>query len=67
MAGRLNRGEMWLLRRRRPDKKRPVLVLTRPSLIRLLHTATVAAVAATSNRPLPYTPAGSERSREPAP
>lgn len=47
MAERLNRGEIWLLRRPRPDKKRPVLVLTRPSLIRLLHTVTVAAVTST--------------------
>lgn len=44
MAGRLNRGEIWFLRRARPDKKRPVLVLSRPSLIRVLHTVTVAAV-----------------------
>lgn len=47
MAERLNRGEIWLLRRPRPDKKRPVLILTRPSLIRLLHTATVAAITST--------------------
>jgi mRNA interferase MazF len=47
VAERLNRGEIWLLRRPRPDKKRPVLVLTRPSLIRLLHTVTVAAVTST--------------------
>lgn len=44
MAERLNRGEIWLLRRPRPDKRRPVLVLSRPSLIRLLHTVTVAAI-----------------------
>jgi mRNA interferase MazF len=44
MAGRLNRGEIWFLRRPRPDKKRPVLVLSRPALIRVLHTVTVAAV-----------------------
>lgn len=47
MAERLSRGEIWLLRRPRPDKKRPVLVLTRPSLIRLLHTVTVAALTST--------------------
>lgn len=44
MAGRLNRGEIWLLDRPRPDKRRPVLVLSRPSLIGVLHTVTVAAV-----------------------
>lgn len=47
MAERLNRGEIWLLDFPRPDKRRPVLVLSRPSLIRLLHTVTVAAVTST--------------------
>lgn len=47
MAGRVNRGEIWLLRMRRPDKRRPVLVLSRPSLLDLLHTVTVAAVTST--------------------
>jgi len=47
MAERLNRGEIWLLDLPRPDKKRPVLVLSRPSLIGLLHTDTVAAVTST--------------------
>jgi mRNA interferase MazF len=47
MAERVNRGEIWLLALPRPDKRRPVLVLTRPSLIRLLHTVTVAAVTST--------------------
>jgi mRNA interferase MazF len=31
----------------RPDKRRPVLVLSRPSLIDVLHTVTVAAVTST--------------------
>jgi mRNA interferase MazF len=44
MAGRLNRGEIWLLSPPRPDKRRPVLILSRPSLIGVLHTVTVAAV-----------------------
>lgn len=47
MAGRLNRGEIWLLRLPRPDKRRPVLVLSRPALISLLQTVTVAAVTST--------------------
>ncbi len=47
MAGRLSRGEIWLLQLPRPDKRRPVLVLSRPSLLRLLHTATVAAITST--------------------
>lgn len=47
MAERLTRGEIWLLHRPRPDKKRPVLVLSRPSLLGLLHTVTVAAITST--------------------
>ena len=47
MARRLNRGELWLLDRPKPDKRRPVLILSRPSLIRSLHTVTVAAVTST--------------------
>ena len=47
MARTLNRGEIWLLALPRPDKRRPVLVLSRPSLIGALHTVTVAAVTST--------------------
>ena len=47
MAERLNRGEIWLLELPRPDKRRPVLILSRPSLIPLLHTVTVAAITST--------------------
>jgi len=47
MAQRIGRGEIWLLDRPRPDKRRPVLVLSRPSLVRSLHTVTVAAVTST--------------------
>jgi mRNA interferase MazF len=47
MAERLNRGEIWLLNLPRPDKRRPVLILSRPSLIPLLHSVTVAAVTST--------------------
>lgn len=47
MAGRLSRGEIWMLDLPRPDKRRPVLVLSRPSLIRLLNTVTVAAITST--------------------
>ena len=47
MARRIARGEIWLLNLQRPDKRRPVLVLSRPSLIGLLHTVTVAAVTST--------------------
>lgn len=47
MAERISRGEIWLLDLPRPDKRRPVLVLSRPSLIRLLHTVTVVAITTT--------------------
>ena len=47
MARRIGRGEIWLLQLARPDKRRPVLVLSRPSLIPLLDTVTVAAVTST--------------------
>jgi mRNA interferase MazF len=43
----VNRGEIWLLDRPRPDKRRPVVILARPSLIRVLHTVTVAAITST--------------------
>lgn len=47
MASRLNRADIWLLERPRPGKRRPVLILSRPSLIAALHTVTVAAVTST--------------------
>jgi len=47
MARELSRGEIWFLDLPRPDKRRPVLILSRPSLIRLLHTVTVAAITST--------------------
>ena len=36
-----------MLDRGRPDKRRPVLLLSHPALIRLLHTATVVAITST--------------------
>jgi mRNA interferase MazF len=47
VARRLSRGDIWLLDRPRPDRRRPVVILARPSLIRALHTVTVAAVTST--------------------
>lgn len=47
MARRIARGEIWQLRFDAPDKRRPVLVLGRPSLLDVLHTATVAAITTT--------------------
>ena len=47
MARRLSRGDIWLLDRPRPDKRRPVVILARPSLIQALQTVTVAAITST--------------------
>jgi mRNA interferase MazF len=47
VARRIARGEIWLLGLSKPDKRRPVLVLSRSSLIGVLHSVTVAAVTST--------------------
>ena len=47
MARELRRGEVWLLEFARPDKRRPVLILSRQPLIESLHTVTVAAITST--------------------
>jgi mRNA interferase MazF len=47
MAREVNRGEVWRYRFRVPDKKRPVLVLTRQEVIGLLHTVMVAPITST--------------------
>lgn len=47
MARELRRGEIWLLDLPRPDKQRPVLILSRQALIDNLHTVTVTAVTST--------------------
>lgn len=47
MAERLNRGEIWLYTFKKPDKRRPVLILTRPEVIGLLNTVTVAPITST--------------------
>lgn len=44
MARRLSRGDLWMMHFSKPDKRRPVLVLSRPSLLGVLQTVTVAAV-----------------------
>ena len=38
------RGEIWLYRFRAPDKRRPVVILTRPDVLPLLRTAMVAPI-----------------------
>ena len=44
---RVARGEIWRFAFPRPDKQRPVLVLTRPDMIGHLHTVTVAPLTRT--------------------
>lgn len=47
MARRVARGEIWSYRFKLPDKRRSVLVLSRPEVIPLLHTVMVAPVTST--------------------
>ena len=47
LARRVNRGEIWLYTFRPPDKRRPVLVLSRPDVIPLLSTVMVAPITST--------------------
>jgi mRNA interferase MazF len=44
MAERVNRGEIWLYSFKAPDKRRPVVVLSRHGAIPHLHTVIVAPV-----------------------
>jgi len=47
MARGVSRGEIWRYRFAAPDKKRPVVVLSRRDVIGLLHTVMVAPVTST--------------------
>ena len=47
MAARIGRGDVRLYQLTRPDKKRPVVVLTRASAITYLSTVTVAPITST--------------------
>src|SRR5437660_4275656 len=47
MAERIKRGEIWLYTFSPPNKRRPVLVLTRQEVIGLLHTVMVAPITST--------------------
>lgn len=47
MARRVARGEIWTYRFKAPDKRRPVLVVSRPDVIPLLHTVMVAPITST--------------------
>jgi mRNA interferase MazF len=47
MATGVKRGEIWMYDFSRPDKRRPVVVLTRPEVIDLLQTVIVAPITST--------------------
>ena len=47
MAARVGRGDVRLYQFAKPDKRRPVLVLTRDSALTFLSTATVAPISST--------------------
>jgi mRNA interferase MazF len=49
MAGRIEieRGDIWIYEFRRPDKRRPVLVVSRAEAIPVLHTVMVAPITST--------------------
>lgn len=47
MARAVNRGEIWSYRFKAPDKRRPVLVLSRQDAIDLLHTVIVVPITST--------------------
>jgi mRNA interferase MazF len=47
MARTVRRGEVWLYTFRKPDKQRPVVIMTRDEVIPLLQTVTVAPVTST--------------------
>ncbi len=47
MARELARGEIWTLAFPSPDKRRPVLIISRSEVIGLLHTVMVAPITST--------------------
>jgi mRNA interferase MazF len=49
MAARVNRGEIWLYTFGSPDKRRPVLILSRQKAIELLRTVLVAPITSAAH------------------
>jgi len=47
MARGIARGDIWMYGFSSPDKRRPVVVITRPEVIGLLHTVMVAPITST--------------------
>ena len=60
MAARVNRGEIWLYTFGSPDKRRPVLVLSRQKAISLLRTVLVAPITSASHGAPSEVPLGME-------
>lgn len=60
MAERVNRGEIWMYQFKAPDKKRPVLVLTRQEVIPMLATVMVAPITSTVRGLPSEVPVGTE-------
>lgn len=56
----VSRGEIWLFAFPKPDKKRPVLVLTRQDMIGRLNTVTVAPITSTVRKTPSEVEVGSE-------
>ena len=54
------RGEIWLYAFPRPDRRCPVLILTRPEVIGHLHTVTVAPITSTVRGIASEVPVGTE-------
>ena len=60
MASRVNRGEIWLYTFGSPDKRRPVLVLSRQKAIDLLRTVLVAPITSSAHGAPSEVPVGIE-------
>ena len=60
LASRVNRGEIWLYTFAAPDKRRPVLVLSRQKAITLLRTALVAPISSAAHGSPSEVPVGIE-------
>ncbi len=58
-VARVGRGEIWQYSFPKPDRRRPVLVLTRRALIGRLHTVTIAPITSTIRSDVAYTPPAS--------
>lgn len=61
MARTVNRGEIWNYRFKAPDKRRPVLILSRQEVIPLLHTVMVAPITSVRRGAPSEVPVGSNQ------